>query len=52
MEYSSLLCVASLILFLNLNGWDLWNPDEPRYAQVAEKDKIGHGHFVLLAKKT
>ena len=32
-----LIIVASLIFFLNLNGWDLWNPDEPRYAQVAQE---------------
>jgi hypothetical protein len=46
-----LIIVASLILLLNLNGWGLWSPDEPRQAQVAEKDKIGQRHFVLLAKK-
>jgi len=32
-----LIILASLIFFLNLNGWDLWNPDEPRYAQVAQE---------------
>jgi len=32
-----LLITSSIIFFLNLNGWDLWNPDEPRYAQVARE---------------
>lgn len=29
------LCVV--LFFLNMNGWDLWNPDEPRYAEVARE---------------
>jgi 4-amino-4-deoxy-L-arabinose transferase and related glycosyltransferases of PMT family len=34
-----LVVLALLIFFLNLNGWDLWNPDEPRYAQVAQETR-------------
>ncbi len=29
--------VLTVCLFVNLGPWDLWNPDEPRYAQVARK---------------
>ena len=32
-----LIILGSIIFFHNLNGWDLWNPDEPRYAQVAQE---------------
>lgn len=38
--------LASLVFFLNLNGWDLWNPDEPRYAQVA-KEMRETGEWIL-----
>jgi 4-amino-4-deoxy-L-arabinose transferase-like glycosyltransferase len=30
----------------NINGWDLWNPDEPRYAQVA-KEMVETGSWIL-----
>jgi 4-amino-4-deoxy-L-arabinose transferase-like glycosyltransferase len=38
-------CVA--IYFVNLGRWDLWNPDEPRYAQVA-REMIQGGDWILL----
>ncbi|MCX8011575.1 MAG: glycosyltransferase family 39 protein, partial [Desulfobacterota bacterium] len=41
-----LLVMASLVFFINLNGWDLWNPDEPRYAQVA-KEMRETGEWIL-----
>lgn len=40
-----LFCIT--IFFLNLNRWDLWNPDEPRYAQVA-REMIQRGDWILM----
>jgi len=37
-----------LVLYLfNLNRWDLWNPDEPRYAQVA-REMVNSGDWVMM----
>ncbi len=38
--------MGSTLFFYNLGGWDLWNPDEPRYAQVAKEMLSGQGWFV------
>ncbi len=38
-------CVV--IYFVNLGRWDLWNPDEPRYAQVA-KEMVQGGDWILM----
>jgi 4-amino-4-deoxy-L-arabinose transferase-like glycosyltransferase len=38
--------LSVLIFFVNLGGWDLWNPDEPRYAQVA-KEMMESGNWIL-----
>ncbi|MDY6862159.1 MAG: glycosyltransferase family 39 protein [Thermodesulfobacteriota bacterium] len=35
-----------VIFFSNISGWDLWNPDEPRYAQVA-KEMVETGEFIV-----
>ena len=35
------------LYFVNLNQWDLWNPDEPRYAQVAREMAEG-GDWILM----
>src|SRR5512136_2327761 len=35
------------IYFLNLGRWDLWNPDEPRYAQVT-REMVTGGDWVLM----
>jgi 4-amino-4-deoxy-L-arabinose transferase-like glycosyltransferase len=39
---------AALLLLPGLGAPDLWAPDEPRYAQVAEELRAGAGHRVLL----
>jgi len=41
-----LLIISCLVFFLNLQGWDLWNPDEPRYAQIA-REMRDTGEWVL-----
>ena len=41
-----LVVISSAIFFVNLGGWDLWNPDEPRYALVAKEMTEG-GNWVL-----
>jgi 4-amino-4-deoxy-L-arabinose transferase-like glycosyltransferase len=38
--------LAAVLFFYNLGGWDLWNPDEPRYAQVAREMTEG-GNWIL-----
>ncbi len=39
------LCFA--LYFVNLGQWDLWNPDEPRYAQVA-REMVSGGDWILM----
>jgi 4-amino-4-deoxy-L-arabinose transferase-like glycosyltransferase len=42
-----LLVAFSAVLFaVNLNGYDLWPPDEPRFAQVAREMMQGHDYLV------
>ncbi len=36
-----------ILFFFNLNRWDLWNPDEPRYAQVA-REMVNGGDWILM----
>jgi 4-amino-4-deoxy-L-arabinose transferase-like glycosyltransferase len=46
-QIAFLLGFCFVIYLLSLGGWDLWNPDEPRYAQVAREMADG-GDWVLL----
>jgi 4-amino-4-deoxy-L-arabinose transferase-like glycosyltransferase len=36
-----------VLFFLNLARWDLWNPDEPRYGQVA-REMVQGGDWILM----
>jgi 4-amino-4-deoxy-L-arabinose transferase-like glycosyltransferase len=42
-----LLVFCSLLFILGVGRWDLWNPDEPRYAQVA-KEMVARGDWILM----
>jgi 4-amino-4-deoxy-L-arabinose transferase-like glycosyltransferase len=42
-----LLVFCSLLFLVGVGRWDLWNPDEPRYAQVA-KEMVARGDWILM----
>ena len=42
-----LLGFCFVLYFINLGRWDLWNPDEPRYAQVA-REMVNGGDWILM----
>lgn len=42
----AVLLLGGILFLFNLGGWDLWNPDEPRYAQVA-KEMLLTGNFLV-----
>ncbi len=42
-----LLVLCFALYFVNLGQWDLWNPDEPRYAQVA-REMVNGGDWILM----
>ncbi|MBN1253864.1 MAG: glycosyltransferase family 39 protein [Deltaproteobacteria bacterium] len=41
-----LIVFGGILFFYNLGGWDLWNPDEPRYAQIAKEMLQGEGWII------
>ncbi len=43
-----LLFISSLLFFAGIVSRDLWNPDEPRYAQVAKEMDKNSSYFVPL----
>lgn len=36
-----------ILFFFNLNRWNLWNPDEPSYAEVA-REMVMEGNWILM----
>ncbi len=42
-----LLSFCFVLFILGVGRWDLWNPDEPRYAQVA-KEMVDRGDWILM----
>jgi 4-amino-4-deoxy-L-arabinose transferase-like glycosyltransferase len=46
-QISLLLGFCFVLYFVNLGQWDLWNPDEPRYAQVT-REMIDGGDWILM----
>jgi len=42
-----LLAFCLFLYFVNLGQWDLWNPDEPRYGQVA-REIVQGGDWILM----
>jgi 4-amino-4-deoxy-L-arabinose transferase-like glycosyltransferase len=42
-----LLIFCSLLFIVGVGSWDLWNPDEPRYAQVS-KEMVERGDWILM----
>jgi 4-amino-4-deoxy-L-arabinose transferase-like glycosyltransferase len=42
-----LLGFCMVIYFVNLGRWDLWSPDEPRYAEVS-REMVNGGDWILM----
>ncbi len=42
-----ILGLCFVLYFLNIGRWDLWNPDEPRYAQIS-REMVNRGNWILL----
>jgi 4-amino-4-deoxy-L-arabinose transferase-like glycosyltransferase len=41
-----LVALGGILCFYNLGGWDLWNADEPRHAQIAKEMLQGEGWII------
>ena len=46
-QVALLLGLCFIVYFVNLGQWDLWNPDEPRYAEVS-REMVGRGDWILM----
>jgi 4-amino-4-deoxy-L-arabinose transferase-like glycosyltransferase len=46
-QVALLLGLCFIVYFVNLGQWDLWNPDEPRYAQVS-REMVNGGDWILM----
>jgi len=46
-QFALLLGLCFVIYFVNLGQWDLWAPDEPRYAEVS-REMVNSGDWVLM----
>jgi 4-amino-4-deoxy-L-arabinose transferase-like glycosyltransferase len=46
-QFALLLGLCFVIYFVNLSQWDLWNPDEPRYAEVS-REMVNGGNWILM----
>jgi 4-amino-4-deoxy-L-arabinose transferase-like glycosyltransferase len=46
LKIAVVLLLAAAVLFSNLGGWELFNPDEPRYAQVA-REMLDTGNYIV-----
>ncbi len=46
-QVALLLGLCFIVYFVNLGQWDLWNPDEPRYAQVS-REMMSRGDWILM----
>ena len=46
-QVALLVGLCFVIYFVNLGQWDLWNPDEPRYAEVS-REMVNGGDWILM----
>ena len=46
-QVAVLLGLCFVIYFINLGQWDLWSPDEPRYAEVS-REMVNRGDWILM----